>query len=215
VIGGPVGTTRQARRAEEVVRGVPGIEGVKNTCFVTPVPDPLLKAVADRLGSSLPARPVMADLPGVLTGVMPPSSPFPIPGAADANRVVAKPPPGTVVSLRPSLPAAGIGFLGGPVAAAGAGIAAPTPPAVPGTAPGVLTGTTLPTTPVRGGDVLTAVGEVRKTDARFAHLTVEMRDGVLVIGGSAPQAADAWDFAAKLRTIPGVTKVAVGAVTGK
>src|SRR5262245_59632600 len=119
VIGGPVVTTRQARRAEEVVRAVPGIEGVKNTCFVTPLLDPLLKAVADRLGSELPERPVMAELPGVLTGTLPPTSPFP-PGKGDANRVAAKPGNGTVTAMRPPLPAgSAIGFLGAPVGAAG------------------------------------------------------------------------------------------------
>jgi hypothetical protein len=212
VIGGPVATTRQARRAEELVRAVPGIERVKNTCFVTQVPDPLLKAVADRLGSTLPERPTMPDLPGVLTGTMP-TSPFP-PGGAEANRVAAK--PGTVTALKPPLPAGtAIGFLGAPVGASGkTNTAAATPPPPPATAPGVLTGTT-PPAPVRLADVLAAAGEARKAEARFARLTVEMRDGVLVIGGSAPQPSDAWDFAAKLRTIPGVTRVAVGNVNGK
>ena len=113
VIGGPVATTRQAKRAEEVVRAVPGIGSVKNTCFVTPVPDPLLKAVADRLGSTLPERPVMAELPGVLTGTIPPPSPFPPGGAAtDTNRVAAK--PGTVTAMRPPLSVES-GFLGAPV----------------------------------------------------------------------------------------------------
>lgn len=210
VIGGPVVSARQAKRAEEVVRAVPGIEGVKNTCFVTPVPDPLLKAVADRLGSSLPERPVMADLPGVLTGVVPPPSPFPPARSGESSRVVAK--PGTVVALRPPLPpGGGIGVLGAPVSAPQKGTV-PVPPVVPTVAPGVLTGTV---PPAAGGDVLATAGELRKTEMRFAKLTVEIRDGVLVIGGSAPQAADAWDFAAKLRTIPGVTRVAVGTVAGK
>lgn len=213
VIGGPVATPRQAKRAEEVVRAVAGIEGVKNTCFVTPLPDPLLKAVADRLGSTLPERPVMTDLPGVWTGVVPPVSPFAPNGGTDPNRVVARPGPGTVVALRPSLP--GItGILGAPVGAAGSA-ATPTPPPLPNTAPGVLTGTLPPTTPVRPSDVLTAANEARKSDPRFARLTVEARDGVLVIGGSAPLVSDAWDFAEKLRAIPGVTRVAVGAVSGK
>ena len=105
--------------------------------------------------------------------------------------------------------------LGAPVGGAGkTNTPATAPPTPPATAPGVLTATT-PPAPVRVTDVLAAADEARKAEARFAKLTVEMRDGVLVIGGSAPQPSDAWDFAAKLRTIPGVTRVAVGNVNGK
>ena len=50
---------------------------------------------------------------------------------------------------------------------------------------------------------------------RFAKLTVEVRQDVLVIGGSAPKVSDAWDFAEKLGKIPGVPRVAVGPVAGK
>jgi hypothetical protein len=215
VIGGPVATARQARRAEEIIRAVPGIEGVKNTCFVTPVPDPLLKAVTDRLGTSLPERPVMTDLPGVLTGTLPPTSPFPpSSGTREGNRVVAGPGNGTVVALRPPLPlGAGLDLLGPPVS--GAPKSTPSSAVPPTTAPGVLTGTIPLESVAPADDLLTAAAALRKTEPRFTGLTVDLRDGVLVIGGSAPRAADAWDFAAKLRTLPGATRVAVGSIIGK
>jgi hypothetical protein len=218
VIGGPVATARQAQRAEEVLRAVPGIDSVKNTCFVTPVPDPLLKAVADRLGTTLPERPVMTDLPGVLTGAMPPSSPFPSNGGTnDSNRLATRSGNGTVVALRPALPmGGGLELLGPPVSGA-TKPSLPSPAAVPPptTAPGVLTATLPPESLAPAGDLLAAAAALRKTEPRFAGLTVDLRDGVLVIGGSAPMAADAWDFAAKLRAIPGVNRVAVGSVLGK
>jgi hypothetical protein len=187
VIGGPVANARQARRAGEVVKAVPGIAEVRNTCFVSPGPDPLLRAVADRLTSSLPPRPVMFDLPGVLTGAVAaaPPAPFPGPRVAAPNAAA----PGTVVSLKPS---ADVGILGAPV-----GPAAGSPAAV------------------NRVDVLAAVEAVRKTEARFDRLTVEWRDGALVIGGSAPLASDAWDFARMLQAVPGVARVAVGNVVGK
>ncbi|MBA4063364.1 MAG: hypothetical protein C0501_06560 [Isosphaera sp.] len=192
VVGGPVATARQARRAEEVVRAVPGVAGVRNACFVTPGPDPLLRAVAGQLTTVLPPRPVMFDLPGPLTGALP--TPLPAPMAVDPG---AK----TTVALRP---AGEPGVLGAPVGPGGP--RRPGDPA-PAVAPGVLT--------AAGDGVPAAVAEVRRADPRFARLTAEFRDGTVVVGGSAPAAADAWDFAAKLRTIPGVTRVAVGVVNGK
>ena len=41
------------------------MKDVRNTCFVSTGPDPLLKAVAVKAGSELPPRPVMGELPGV------------------------------------------------------------------------------------------------------------------------------------------------------
>jgi BON domain len=214
VIGGPVPTPAAAKRAEQVVRKVEGITDVRNTCFVAAGPDPLLKAVADRVGSSLPPRPVMAELPGVLTNQLTPPapvSPFPPAAVPDAVAGAGKPGGSTVVTLRPPL-AGGVGVLGAPVGPVGSGtVSAAAPPASPpATAPGLLTGTT----PGTASDVLTAAAAVRKSEVRFAKLTVELRDGVLVIGGSAPLASDAWALAQKLRQIPGVARVAVGAVAG-
>jgi hypothetical protein len=206
VVGGPVNSAAQARRVEQVVRSVPGITDVRNNCFVSLGPDPLLKAVSDRLGSSLPPRPVMVDLPGVLTGSMPPAAPPPVSNATFA----AGNPPAPVTVRKPG---ADLGVLGAPVGPAGKG-AASSAPAVSPAVPGVLTGTT-PAAPADPGGALAAASAVRKTEARFANLTVELQGGTLVIGGSAPKAADAWDFAQKLRTVPGVTRVAVGAVAVK
>jgi len=212
VIGGPVSTMRQSKRAEEVVRAVPGISDVRNACFVSIGPDPLLRAVADRLGTSLPPRPVMFDLPGVLTGTMPPSSPFPSQGNSGALMAAANPGAATVVARRP---AGETGLLGAPVGPVGSG-SVPLATPGPSTAPGLLTGTVpVPVAPASVTEVLAAVGEMKKSEARFARLTVEQRDGTIVIGGAAPFASDAWDLAGKLQKVPGVARVVVGNVTGK
>jgi len=204
VIGGPVPSVAIAERAEQVVRKVRGMKEVRNTCFVSSGPDPLLKAVADKAGSSLPPRPVMGDLPGVLSNQVPaPVSPFPpntSVAAANTNS--------TVVVRKPALIPGAVNVLGAPVGPAGAGSITPGVSINPTTAPGQLTGST-------AGGVLSAAGEVKKAEARFASLTVELHDGVLVVGGAAPLASDAWDFAKKLRQLPGVSRVAVGRVTGK
>ena len=202
VIGGPVPNAAISKRAERVVRTVEGMKDVRNTCFVSTGPDPLLKAVAVKAASELPPRPVMGELPGVLTNQLPapaPVSPFPpnaLVAAGDASS--------TVVARKPPLPTGGTSnILGAPVGAAE--VAAHTMPTI---ASGTLT-----SAPANG--LLAAAGEMRKSEARFANLTVELQGGVLMVGGSAPRAADAWDFAQKLRQMPGVSRVAVGAVAGK
>jgi hypothetical protein len=111
----------------------------------------------------------------------------------------------TVVAQKPALAAGGpSNILGAPVGPA----EVPHSPSMPSTAPGTLT-----SVPANG--LLAAAGEMKKSEGRFANLTVDLQGGVLVVGGFAPRAADAWDFAQKLRRMPGVTRVAVGAVAGK
>ena len=210
VIGGPVSSADVSKRAETVVRGVSGIADVKNRCFVQDKPDPLLRAVADRLGVSRP--PLLAELPGV---VSPPRPATTSEARPPDNAYAALTPPapvGTeVVVRRPanlSVEPAG-GFLGVPEAFPSGRLSATltaigTPPAP--------TGTVFPARPT---DVLASAEAIRNADARFTALAVEMRSGTLVIGGKAPRAADAWDFAQALRRVPGVARVVVGAVAPK
>jgi hypothetical protein len=202
VIGGPVPSSAVGKRAEQIVRRIDGMKDVRNTCFVSSGPDPLLKAVAEKAAPGIPARPVTGELPGVLTNQLPPPvSPFP-----PNTTVVAAESNSTVVARKPPLPVAGAAnFLGAPV---GPEIGVPARPYAPTSTPGTLTS-------VPAGGILTTADAIRKTEARFARLTVELQGGVVVVGGSAPSASDAWDFAQKLRATPGVTRVAVGAVAGK
>jgi len=199
VIGGPVPSAAVSKRAELVVRQVEGVKEVRNTCFVSTGPDPLLKAVAEKASSPLPPRPVMGDLPGILGNQSPwPVSPFPASTVATAGSNA------TVVARKPALPVPGTAnILGAPVGPADV-FAQPT---VPTTAPGQLTGS--------ASGILSAANAVKKMEARFAGLTVEIRDGVLVVDGSAPQVSDAWDFAKRLQQLPGASRVAVGNVKGK
>ena len=184
--------------AEQLIRKVEGIKEVRNTCFVSAGPDPLLKAVADKAGTTLPPRPVMADLPGVLTNQLPaPVSPFP-----PNSEVAANSGNSAVVVRKPAL-SGPAGVLGAPVGPVGT-----TPIVAASPAPATLTSAT-------AGSLIAAAGEVKKSEARFAKLTVELHGGVIVVGGSAPLASDAWDYAQKLRQIPGASRVAVGAVAGK
>lgn len=207
VIGGPVPSAAVAKHAEEVVRKIPEIKDVRNGCYVAVGPDPLLKAVADRLGSSPLPRPSTTELPGVLTGPQQPAwGPPPSAGFQNPNLVASAQPANTVVARKPD----GLGVLGAPVKPAGPGSVAGAGGrdsfTVPSIAPGMLTGM-----PSQNSvnDILTSASNVKKVEARFAKLTVEMRDGTLVIGGSAPRASDAWDLGEKLRQIPGVSRVVI------
>ena len=195
VVGGPVPSTAIAKRAEQLVRKVEGIKDVRNTCFVSAGPDPLLKAIADKGGTTLPQRPVMAELPGVLSNQLPaPVSPFP-----PNTNVAANDANSTVVARKPALNLPGAtGVLGAPVGPAGTNASVSMTPAPPALAPGTLTGS-------NAGGVLATAGDVRKGEARFANLTVELSGGVMRSATSA-LASDAWDF--KLRKIPGVSRVA-------
>ncbi|HSQ57380.1 MAG TPA: BON domain-containing protein, partial [Gemmata sp.] len=112
VIGGPVASEKQSRRAEEVVRGVTGIVDVRNSCFVAAGPDPLLRSVAQRMGSTLPPRPTLYQVPGVLTNHLTPPAPY---AEAIENRAVAMAATTsreTVVALKPPVEP---GILGPPL----------------------------------------------------------------------------------------------------
>ena len=211
VVGGPVVSDEIKKRAEAVIRGVPGIESVKNVCFVQADPDPLLRAVAERMKPG--ARPATAaPLPGVaLAPTAPEGFLPPVPPEPASDLVVAAKPNNTVVAQAPVLPP--VSVLGGPVAPAGPGsvakvsplpTVAPTAPATPAlpTAPAALTGAK--------PDVQGVATALRRTDARYARLTVEVKpDGGLYVSGWSAKPADAWDFATELRKLPGVARVAV------
>lgn len=193
VVGGPVPSADAARRAEAVVRAVPGVSEVRNCCYVQPAPDPLLRPVLDWT-SPLPPRRLLADLPGVLPAVKPEREP------ADA---VAAAPVSQSVSLKTTAPGEGL-FL--PPVAAGV-VPPPAAPVYGPAAPAVLTG--------RPAGPLEAADAARRANPRFAGLTVELRDGAVVVGGAAGRAGDAWDLARELQNLPGVSLVVVGPVTVK
>jgi hypothetical protein len=204
VIGGPVSSDEVKKRAEAVVRGVPGIESVKNVCFVQADPDPLLRAIAARLKPG--AKPAgSAALPGV---ALAPTSPEgflpPIPPQPPTDLLASADDPNRVVVQRPTIPVGPVGILGAPVSPSNPATTKASP--APANAPGALTVSTA----AKPADVQAAAAALRKNDARFERLTVEVKpDGGLFVTGKSAKAADAWDFARELGRIPGVARVAV------
>lgn len=218
VIGGAVPTPELAERAEAVVRKATGIE-VKNRCFVQSRPDPLIRAVADRLNPT--ARlPRGHDLPSMVV----PPRPRTIEEAGSAYPTVivaapVPPPPTPVVTLKiPSNTPLKPGLLMDPTAAPVGPRYASLPP-VPSISPvpaRLTTSMSVPAVvPVRPADVMGTLLELRKAEARFAGLTMEVRDGTVYLAGTSLREGDAWDFADRVRRVPGVRQVVMGNVTRK
>lgn len=208
VIGGPVASEDVKKRAEAIVRAVPGVESVKNTCFVDADPDPLLRAVASQMKPGVkPTGP--ATLPGV---AVPPTAadgfiPKTVPTAPTDLVVVS--PNKTVVAQHPNVLGAPVNVLGAPVSPRPTGNPVLPPSGMP--APGALTGTS-----AKPADVLVAVAAIRAADPRFAKLTAEVKpDGGLFVSGTVAKSGDAWDFATELRKVPGVARVAMDPNTVK
>lgn len=209
VVGGPVPSADVGKRAEWLVRRVPGITDVKNRCFVDRGTDPLIRAMSTRL-TAAPRLPLATELPGVVaspkTGLVEEATLPP-----ESNLLAVGPGERTVVTLKPTtpvpnvlLPPVGLPGTVPPVVAPPPGKLTSVPPVVPtGTVPG------------KPADVLTAAEAARTSDRRFAGLTVQLRDGTLVISGKAAKESDAWLLAEDLRRIPGVTRVALGTVNVK
>jgi osmotically-inducible protein OsmY len=61
--------------------------------------------------------------------------------------------------------------------------------------------------PVKRMTIGDQVESLRIADRRFQNVRVEVRDGVVVLRGSVARSADAWEFAATIRDLPGVTNV--------
>ena len=199
VVGGPVASADRGKRAESIVRRVPGIVEVKNRCFVQESPDPLLRAMSERYPAT--ARHVQAsDLPGVVaspkTGVVDEFAP----ALGENNLAMVEPAEKSVVARRPMNP--GDSVLLPPVGLRPPPAGSTVPPI-----PAVLTGAS--------SNALAAAEVARKADRRFAGLTLSFANGTLVIAGSAARTADAWELAQELRRIPGVPRVALGAVEVK
>ena len=208
VIGGPVASAETGKRAAAIIRRVEGIADVKNHCFVQPGLDPLLLALASHSPSS-PRRVAATELPGIVaspkTGVV--EEVLPSPGENSFAAVA--PAEKTVVARRPASP--GESVLLPPVGASGTiplGVAPIAPPAPSA----ILTSVPPAASAGRGADALGAAEMLRKSEQRFAGLTLTLREGTIVIAGKAVRAADTWDLAQELRRIPGVSRVAVGAL---
>jgi hypothetical protein len=61
--------------------------------------------------------------------------------------------------------------------------------------------------PVKRMSIADQAEALRLADRRFQNVRVEVRDNVIILRGTVTRSADAWEFAATLRQIAGVTNV--------
>ena len=61
--------------------------------------------------------------------------------------------------------------------------------------------------PVKRMTLAEELESMRLGDRRFQNVRIELKNGVAVLRGSVSHSADAWELAATLRQIPGVTGV--------
>ncbi len=206
VIGGPVPSLDVRPRLEAVVSTIEGIRRVKLTVWV-PAPanvDPLVTRVGEQMAPPRRTEAKPASPPPVLLSV-PTEGGRTADTAArvkDAERLPGLSDPVVSVTTSDRRPAAGV-----------PGSQPPPYPPIPAT--------NLPTEPVPEGgwqsvpartDPYDKVSAELKRNAKFAGLRVEVANGVATVTGTAARHADAWDFAAEVRNLPGVQRVVVGEV---
>ncbi len=194
VVGGPVASQEESARVERLLRVVPDLADVKVSAWVPTIEDPLKKRIADRLnGAAVPNRLVSTDpKPAARVTVRAYEPPAP------AVALLADPLPKT--SAEPKRSDAAYSPLPAPVPAAPEG-----PPQYQTIPP--------PAVPVAPGqDVEAALDAVRRGEGRVARRTTGVKAGVVTVGGAAGDAADAWDFVAQVRKVPGVDRVVLARI---
>lgn len=213
VVGGPVPDAATMQQVERVLRGVPGLTEVKVRCWVA--------LREDRFGERV--REAMAQPPAPLPPLVYPTTP----GRLQVDpRLMAWNPDsasrggnGSVVAQRPSQPPLS-GFLLDPVVA-GAKQLTPLIPELPmpggaDTMPNIPP-QRVPVSPVSNAapTLEQQVGALRASDPRFGWLTIRLDNSTATVSGRAARFADAWDYAAALRKIPGIDRVIIGEVLPK
>jgi hypothetical protein len=104
--------------------------------------------------------------------------------------------PHTVTSSRPSV-------------SVGPAVNPPPPAVVPASPPQQSVVALSPRTavPVKRMTIADQVEAIRLADRRFQYVTIEVRETAVLLRGRVTRSADAWEFAATVRAIPGVTGV--------
>lgn len=215
VIGGPVPDTKLSGTIEEAAKAVEGVARVKVSVWQQSAPrsDPLAAKLDDRLNP----KPVVPTTPAVSLGVpTEPQPPKPDPR-----------PKADVTARKTDLPEPSPNVLQPPVSSAERTSRAPhvRPPGAEPPEYTPIPATNLPTEPIAEPRPTNATpvraapprepereSDAWKRDPRFAGLTVDVRNGMAIIGGRAKTQAVAWELAEQVRNWPTVERVVVGKV---
>lgn len=196
-IQGPVPSEAAKEKIKTLAATIPGVSDVKVDCFVVAGDDPLKKEIADRLNPT-PKTEKPAVVP-VATGGLPSVAVGPPAFTAIPKMPIAEDLPNprldntTVTAQRPAEPLQPLiesGLLAAPVQAAPKMLAITPLPAAPTAARPYPTipPPNVPVLPVglkrtSADDIAFALVDVRKSDPRFAGLTVGFTNGVVTVSG--------------------------------
>lgn len=199
-IQGPVPSEAAKEKIKTIAAAIPGVSDVKVDCFVVVTDDPLKKEIAARLNptNSVPTTEKPAAVP-VATGGLPSVAVGPPVVSAIPKLPVAEDLPNprldntTVTAQRPAEPQQPLiesGLLAAPVQAAPNLLAITPLPSAPTAARPYPTipPPNVPVLPVglkktSADDIAFALVDVRKSDPRFAGLTVGFAKGVVTVSG--------------------------------
>jgi hypothetical protein len=220
LVTGGVPDAETAARIETVLTKVPGVSVVRVSTWPATAPDPLAKAVVDRMAGTPPPVPMESKIEPMLAvnPVLPGKVATGVP-ALPAGTGAAPRPADTVTVQRIDPPPAD-GLLRQPVVANTGSTKlppnfdVPPPPSGPAGYP-TIRATRVPVAPVAAGggaDVALSLLAIRKSEPRFADLVAEVRGGSAVVTGTAPSRADAEAFAAEVEKIRGIDRVTVGSI---
>jgi hypothetical protein len=166
----------------------------------------LLAKVGERLKETASAPPIAIG-PKPVYQPTPPSLtviPRPVPETKPAEPLV------TVKRMTAGTPPES--YLLDPVTPGGTSLT-PLPMPTPAYAP--IPSPSVPVLPVSQNGTATpegALNAIRKLDARYAGLTLDLKSGTVIIQGKAASNAAVWDLAQAVRKSPGVDRVIVGRV---
>lgn len=202
VLWGLVPSKQHSLRAEKAMEGIRGLTAIKNQCELIPQEDTFLREVSAALkGNSRSAPPVSND-PKAGKAPPPPAPPTTLPEEETerpSTAVSFAPPPPAVDGQRPNLtalkPANDFQTTG-----------SKPPPVAPGTR-------LLSPEGVSVGIDHQAIARIRSSDRRYARLTLELRDGRIMIGGQSADPATAWELADKIGPFAGKRNIVVGRIT--
>jgi hypothetical protein len=204
-IQGPVPSEAAKEKIKALAAAIPGVSDVKVDCFVVATDDPLKKEIASRLNPTNPTpKTEMPAAVPVATGGLPSVAVGPPVRSAIPKLPVTEDLPHpqldntTVTAQRPAEPLQPLiesGLLAAPVQAAPKMLAiTPLPTAPTATRPyPTIPPPNVPVLPVglkktSADDIAFALVDVRKSDPRFAGLTVGFTNGVVTVSGHADYA---------------------------
>ena len=187
ILWGPAPSPEAIKRAEEKLLKIEGIKKVVNQCDLVGTPDPLIKQVDIRLRTKPPEEIKKEEVPQPeevpVQSIAPPSAPH-LPPREETGRSAPPPPAASSVSRHITSEK----------------------PIAEGTPAARLLDPSEASTQIN----YASIEKIRRSDARFEKLKMDLRDERIVISGHVEHPNDAWRFARLIISHVGDRDVVVG-----